>query len=105
MADRLLGHGTNPSSHPQSAATSALILAKEKFKLAYEIPHDLFSMDLARELNAHRDEKIQLWREAVKRVKAMTARVAEVKHPHEQVVFEVYVHEKWKTRYNSFANH
>ena len=35
----------------------------------------------------------------------MEVRVFEVKHPHQQAVFEVYVHEKLKTPYNSFANH
>ncbi len=105
MADRVLGHGQKPGSHKQSKATFALILAKEHFKKLHPTQHDLFSKELARKLNENPSQKIELWQEAVERVKKMQVRVVEVEHPHQQAVFEVYVHEKLKTPYNSFANH
>ena len=105
MADRLFGHTRKPSSDGPSAATFALILAKNDFKKAHSTKYDLFSKEMARELNEHRKEKIELWKKAVERVQKMSVRVVEVEHPHEQSVFEVYVHERLKTAYNSFANH
>ena len=104
IADRLLNHGRKPSSNGRSAATLALILAKHKFKKAYEVQHGLFSKELTRKLNDH-PGKIEFWQEAVERVKRMSVQVVEVKHPHEQAVFEVYVHEKLATPFNSFMNH
>ena len=105
MANRLLNHGARPSVNGRSSATFALILAKCAFKKAYHVQHDLFSKELARELNKHGPKKIELWTQAVERVKKMSVRVVEVEHPHEQAVFEVYVHEKLATPFNSFANH
>ena len=105
MADRLLGHGRKPNADAPSTATFALILAKDEFKKAYSVRYGLFSKKLARKLNEHRTEKIELWREAVERVKRMSVRVVEVTHPHEQAVFEVYFHEKLATWFNSFVNH
>ena len=105
MADRLLNHTRKPNAHAPSSATFAFILAKYEFKKAYSVRHDLFSKELARELNDHRTEKIELWKEAVERVKRMSVRLVEVIHPHEQAVFEVYFHEKLATPFNSFVNH
>ena len=105
MADRLLNHGRKPSADAQSSATFALILAKYEFKKTYSVQQNLFSKELARELNHHRTKKMELWKEAVERVKRMSVRVVEVEHPHEQAVFEVYVHEKLGTPFNSFVNH
>ena len=104
MADRLLGHGQKPGSRKQSSATFALILAKHEFKKVTSTKHALFSKELARLLNKSPSKK-EHWQKAVERVKKMEVRVVEVKHPHQQAVFEVYVHEKLKTPYNSFANH
>ena len=103
--DRLLNHGRKPSADAQSSATFALILAKYEFKKTYSVQQNLFSKELARELNHHRTKKMELWKEAVERVKRMSVRVVEVEHPHEQAVFEVYVHEKLGTPFNSFVNH
>ena len=105
IADRLLGHGTKPNANAQSAATFARILAKHHFKAEVNSRYDLFSLDLNREFNKNPDVKMRLWNDAVAEVKNMTTRVVEVEHPHEQVVFEVYVHEKLKTPFNSFVNH
>ena len=104
MAERLLGHGRNPSLHKQSSATFALILAKQAFKKHHRKPHGLFSKELTQDLKDH-PAKINLWKQAVERVKRMSARVVEVAHPHEQAVFEVYIHERLETPFNSFANH
>ena len=105
MADRLLNHGRKPHASAPSSATFALILAKNEFKKAFLVPHNLFSKELARELNAHADVKLKLWQEAVERVKRMSVKVVEIEHPHEQAVFEIYVHEKLGTPFNSFVNH
>ena len=105
MVERILNHGTKPSSNGRSKATFALILAKHKFKKAYNVDDGLFTKELARKLDHCRDLKMKLWKEAVERVKRMSARVVEVKHPHEQAVFEVYIHEKLATPFNSFVNH
>ena len=105
MANRLLNHGRKPSADTPSSATFALILAKHEFKKAYSVQHGLFSKELARTLNDHRTKKMELWQEAVERVKQMSVRVVEVKHPHEQAVFEVYFHEKLATPFNSFVTH
>ena len=105
MPERLLNHGRKPSLNAPSSATFALILAKHKFKERYHVPDGLFTKQLARELNDHRTKKIELWKEAVEQVKGMSVRVVEVEHPHEQAVFEVYVHEKLATPFNSFVNH
>ena len=105
MADRLLSHTRKPNANGRSSATFALIFAKYEFKKAHSVRHDLFSKELARELTDHSAEKMELWKEAVKRVKRMSVRVVEVIHPHEQAVFEVYAHEKLATPFNSFVNH
>jgi hypothetical protein len=105
MADRLLNHGRKPSADVPSSATFALILAKYEFKKMYSVQHSLFGKELARELNGHHSMKMELWKEAVERVRRMSTRVVEVEHPHEQAVFEVYVHEKMETPFNSFVNH
>ena len=105
MAERLLNHGGKPSASAPSSATFALILAKYEFKKAYSVEHSLFSKELGWELNNHRSKKMELWMEAVEQVKRMSVRVVEVTHPHEQAVFEVYVHERLETPFNSFVNH
>ena len=105
MASRLLGHGRKPNANARSSATFALILAKDEFRKAYSVGHGLFSKQLAREFNDHRAMKMDLWKEAVERVRRMSVRVVEVIHPHEQAVFEVYFHEKLATPFNSFVNH
>ena len=105
MADRLLGHGRKPGSHKQSSATFALILAKHEFKKVNPTQHDLFSKELARKLDNNRSNKMELWQNSVERVKKMGIPVFEVEDPHQQAVFEVYVHENLKIPYNSFANH
>lgn len=105
MADRLLNHGRKPNADVQSSATFALILAKNEFRRTFSVQYDLFGKELAKELSGQRIKKMELWMDAVNRVKRMLVRVVEVEHPHEQAVFEVYVHEKLKTPFNSFANH
>ena len=62
MADRLLNHTGKPNADAPSSATFALILAKHEFKKAYLVRHGLFSKELARKLNDHRTEKMELWR-------------------------------------------
>ena len=69
MADRLLGHGRKPGSHKQSSATFALILAKHELKNVSPTQHDLFSKQLARKLDNNRSNKMELWQNAVERVK------------------------------------
>ena len=108
MVKRIKGHRSMREGHlPSNSATFARILAKDAFRRAHDRWEDLFSLQLTRVFN-NQDENPQremFLEQAIQRVQNMQVKIVQVTHPHDQTVFEVYVHEMLGTPYNSFRNH
>ena len=108
MVSRIKGHRSMREERlPSNSATFARILAKDAFRRDHNRCEGLFSLQLTRSFN-NQEENPQreiFLEQAIRRVRDMQVRVVEVTHPHDQTVFEVYVHEMLGTQYNSFRNH
>ncbi len=89
---------------PGNSATFARLFARGLFKDHHRIEKDLFGLPLARNFKNAPDRE-RFLRDAIHRVRGMSVRVVCVAHPHDQAVFEVFVHEMLGTPYNSFRNH
>ena len=104
ISSRLHSHRARLRRDGRSPATFARILAKHEFRHRYGVEHGLFSLALTREFNAD-PAHINLLERAIEQVSGMDVRVVKVQHPHEQTTFEIYVHERLRTPFNSFATH
>ena len=104
ISSRLHSHRATLRADGRSPATFARILAKHQFRHGYDVEQGLFSLALTRQFNAHPDHR-RLLKQAIAQVSEMNVRVVEVQHPHEQTTFEIYVHERLRTPFNSLATH
>lgn len=107
MLNRIKGHRSMTNNGlPRKSATFARILAKEAFNQTQDVEEDLFSLQLTNSFKALEDcKREEFLRPAIRKVQEMSIKVVEVTHPHDQTVFEVFVHEMLGTPYNSFRNH
>lgn len=108
MVRRISGHRSITKDNlPRNSATFARIIAREAFRVAKKRCEEPFSLKLTRSFNdkGENPQKDKFLIKAIQRVRQMQVKVVELPHPHDQTIFEVYVHEMWNTPYNSFRTH
>ena len=107
LVGRIIDHirMTN-DEQPHPTATLAPIVARDLFRAAEGREDQLFGAELVQDFGElAQPRREEFLAQAIQRLRQMQVKAVEVPHPHDQTVFEVYVHEMWGTEYNSFETH